>query len=223
MEYESTPRNPSLTIKSRRSMADRLNWPAGALEICEEIESDFPDWYPTYVRPNMQRSTSRPGFYAIRHIAWRAELPAYGSTGDRLKRALEAWRSTAEVSESDAAQTLDGNTTFVGLAEITERTRIASPVIGLLIRKGGFPPPIADLASGPIWSAIDVENWIASPDSSRSDSLMSAGEIRSRLNVSRQRVYQLTCRPDWPRPCGVFGNGKVWRRSDVEEWIAEHR
>ena len=51
--------------------------------------------------------------------------------------------------------------------------------------------------------------------------LMSVGEIRQRLALSRQRVYQLTQRPDWPMPYDVLSIGKVWRREDVEAWIAE--
>jgi prophage regulatory protein len=53
--------------------------------------------------------------------------------------------------------------------------------------------------------------------------LMAAAEIRLRLGVSRQRVYQLTQRPDWPRPYDELIVGKVWRRQDIGTWIVEHR
>ena len=52
---------------------------------------------------------------------------------------------------------------------------------------------------------------------------MAAGEIRVRLGISRQRVYQLSLRPDWPVPYDELTVGKVWRREDIEEWIATHR
>ena len=53
---------------------------------------------------------------------------------------------------------------------------------------------------------------------------MGAAEIRQRLGgVSRQRVYQLTRRADWPTPYDHLIQGKVWRRDDVEAWIRLYR
>lgn len=53
--------------------------------------------------------------------------------------------------------------------------------------------------------------------------LMGAREIENRLGVSRQRVQQLVSRPDFPVPYDELAMGKVWRREDVERWIARHR
>lgn len=54
--------------------------------------------------------------------------------------------------------------------------------------------------------------------------ILGAHEIRAYLgNVSRQRVYQLTARTDFPRPIAELAQGKVWLASDVEAWIATHR
>jgi predicted DNA-binding transcriptional regulator AlpA len=53
--------------------------------------------------------------------------------------------------------------------------------------------------------------------------VMGAAEIAQRLGVSRQRVQQLVRRPDWPEPIAELTMGKVWRTSDVEAWIREHR
>jgi prophage regulatory protein len=54
--------------------------------------------------------------------------------------------------------------------------------------------------------------------------MMGAAEIQQRLDgLSRQRVYQLTQRGDWPAPYDELVQGKVWRREDVEEWIDKHR
>ena len=36
--------------------------------------------------------------------------------------------------------------------------------------------------------------------------------------ISRQRVYELTSREDFPRPLAVLGMGKVWRYDDVLAW-----
>lgn len=53
--------------------------------------------------------------------------------------------------------------------------------------------------------------------------LMGAREIEDRLGVSRQRVSQLTARPDWPEPYDELAMGKVWRIADVENWIRANR
>jgi prophage regulatory protein len=50
--------------------------------------------------------------------------------------------------------------------------------------------------------------------------LVGAHEIRMLLGgVSRQRVYQLTSRPDFPHPIADLAQGKVWAADDVETWI----
>jgi predicted DNA-binding transcriptional regulator AlpA len=36
--------------------------------------------------------------------------------------------------------------------------------------------------------------------------------------VSRQRVYELTSREDFPPPLAVLGMGKVWKYDDVAAW-----
>ena len=48
-------------------------------------------------------------------------------------------------------------------------------------------------------------------------------EIAERLGVTRQRVQQLTARPDWPEPKIVLAMGKVWASDDIEAWISDHR
>lgn len=53
--------------------------------------------------------------------------------------------------------------------------------------------------------------------------LMGAREIEDRLGVSRQRVYQLVVRPDFPEPYDELAMGKVWRIEDIEQWIRDHR
>jgi prophage regulatory protein len=52
---------------------------------------------------------------------------------------------------------------------------------------------------------------------------MGPEEIRERLGVSRQRAYILINRRDFPLPWRELAMGKVWRSTDVEVWIAEHR
>jgi prophage regulatory protein len=54
--------------------------------------------------------------------------------------------------------------------------------------------------------------------------IVGAHEIRVRLGgVSRQRVYQITSRPDFPKPVADLAQGKVWLVDDVEAWIQSRR
>ena len=51
--------------------------------------------------------------------------------------------------------------------------------------------------------------------------IIGAHEIRIRLGgVSRQRVYQITSRPDFPEPVAGLAQGRVWLVDDVDAWIA---
>jgi predicted DNA-binding transcriptional regulator AlpA len=51
-----------------------------------------------------------------------------------------------------------------------------------------------------------------------------AHEIRIRLGgISRQRVYQLTSRRDFPKPMADLAQGKVWLAAEVEAWIVARR
>ena len=49
--------------------------------------------------------------------------------------------------------------------------------------------------------------------------IVSSQEIQRMLGgISRQRVYQLTSREDFPEPLAVLGIGKVWKYDDVAAW-----
>ena len=53
---------------------------------------------------------------------------------------------------------------------------------------------------------------------------MGAHEIRLRIGrISRQRVYQLAKRPDFPAPVADLAQGKVWLADEVETWISARR
>jgi len=53
--------------------------------------------------------------------------------------------------------------------------------------------------------------------------LAGAHEVRDLLGVSRQRVYQLAARPDFPKPVAILAQGKIWAIDDIEKWLAERR
>jgi len=51
--------------------------------------------------------------------------------------------------------------------------------------------------------------------------LVGSHEIREMLGgISRQRVYQITSRRDFPAPVAELAMGNVWQTEDVEAWIA---
>jgi prophage regulatory protein len=51
--------------------------------------------------------------------------------------------------------------------------------------------------------------------------LVGAHEIRVMFGlISRQRVYQLTNRPDFPQPVAELAQGKVWLASEARAWRA---
>lgn len=54
-----------------------------------------------------------------------------------------------------------------------------------------------------------VEDWVGS------------AEIAAMFNVSRQRVYQLTSRRDFPEPMVRLKAGAVWVTADVVRWARE--
>jgi prophage regulatory protein len=54
--------------------------------------------------------------------------------------------------------------------------------------------------------------------------LVGAHEIRVRLGgISRQRVYQITSRSDFPRPVADLVQGRIWLLDDVDAWITARR
>ncbi|MFC3737506.1 DNA-binding protein [Paractinoplanes deccanensis] len=57
-----------------------------------------------------------------------------------------------------------------------------------------------------------------------SSTLMGVAEIRVRFGgITRQRVYQLALRADWPPPLDELAQGRVWKAADIEAWIEVYR
>jgi len=55
------------------------------------------------------------------------------------------------------------------------------------------------------------------------DALMGSTEIGSLLGVSRQRAAQLAAEyDDFPAPVATLAAGRIWKRADIEAWIAAH-
>jgi prophage regulatory protein len=52
---------------------------------------------------------------------------------------------------------------------------------------------------------------------------MAAQEVADYLNISRQRVHQLTERDDFPEPAATLAVGRIWRGSDIRAWSKRYR
>jgi prophage regulatory protein len=48
-------------------------------------------------------------------------------------------------------------------------------------------------------------------------------QVRCLGGVSRQRTYQITGRPDFPKPLAELKQGRVWPADEVDAWIRAHR
>lgn len=83
------PPGRDLAWKNRRTIAERLHWPEGALEACEQIEQDHPEWYPNWSAGGWP-IYQEPGFYALRwNNRERMERPVYGADPEQLAAALK--------------------------------------------------------------------------------------------------------------------------------------
>jgi predicted DNA-binding transcriptional regulator AlpA len=53
--------------------------------------------------------------------------------------------------------------------------------------------------------------------------LVGTSEIKKMMGVGRQRVHQLTSTSGFPTPAASLDCGKVWLKSEVQEWIEMNR
>ncbi len=85
------PPGLELEWRNRRIIADRMCWPAGAVETCEEIERKHPGWYPNWHAPNLYKGFEAPaGYYARRRGARDREPTSYGVDAAGLIAAIDA-------------------------------------------------------------------------------------------------------------------------------------
>jgi hypothetical protein len=84
------PVGPELAAKNRRTLAERLGWPAGTVEECERIEAESPGWSVSW-SDGGGLTWEKPGFYAG-VINWHHYDPGprfvYGATADELRSEL---------------------------------------------------------------------------------------------------------------------------------------
>lgn len=78
----------ALGWKNRRVLAERMGWPEGAVDVCEQVETAHPGWYPNY-SPGGTWDRPEAGYYAI---AWKPlfhrQPPLFGADGPSLTAAI---------------------------------------------------------------------------------------------------------------------------------------
>lgn len=84
------PVGPELASRNRRILAERLRWPAGALEACEAIAADWPRWNAYYSHGVGQD----PGYYATHNDHYHLEPAMYGVDPAALVEAIAAHSKT---------------------------------------------------------------------------------------------------------------------------------
>jgi hypothetical protein len=75
--YFDLPPGDQLARRNRLLVADRCGWPAGTVAVCEQIDQDYPDWFPVWYEPGK-------GFLAGRQDWRHGERAVYGATGEEL-------------------------------------------------------------------------------------------------------------------------------------------
>jgi hypothetical protein len=76
----------------------------------------------------------------------------------RTRAEVQADRDLLALAKASAAEGL------VGVTEIAQRAGTTPGTVhSWRIRGIGFPPPLADLAAGPVWAWADVRAWLAIP------------------------------------------------------------
>ena len=90
--YFDLPPGPELAGRNRQLIAERIGWPEGAVELCEEIEQAHPDWSVFWLPENTIEGFERPSGFMARRRDWYGRektLHAYSDTALRAK--IMAW------------------------------------------------------------------------------------------------------------------------------------
>ncbi len=83
------PRDRTMAWNNRRVLAERLRWPLGALQECEWLERDHPEWTACW-RHACAWSGKPAGYYARRHNEDGRRYPEpYGATPQELVAEME--------------------------------------------------------------------------------------------------------------------------------------
>jgi hypothetical protein len=78
------PVDPEL---NRQLIAERIGWPAGAIEACTALEADYPRWLVFWTRGDPPARPG-PGFRAIGRTRAAGRVEAFAETAEGLRDAL---------------------------------------------------------------------------------------------------------------------------------------
>jgi predicted DNA-binding transcriptional regulator AlpA len=84
-----------------------------------------------------------------------------------------------------------------------------------------LPLPTWKLVNPSLLASLAVNESLA-PDHD-DNKPVSIGYLMGRTGVSRTRCFQLTKRPTFPEPMNETGLGRMWRKGDVDQWLATYR
>lgn len=83
------PLGPELLPANRRLLAERLDWPAGAVDECERLDAEFPTWHVFY----RHAAEEEPGgWYAHHEQVGCRGARRYGTTADELREKIREHR-----------------------------------------------------------------------------------------------------------------------------------
>lgn len=82
------PIGPELRQHNLLLLAERLKWPDGAVEVCQEIEAEFPGWLTHWCGG----STKPHGWYSRHHGHKAREGHEFGATPDELREKIRGHR-----------------------------------------------------------------------------------------------------------------------------------
>ena len=79
----------------------------------------------------------------------------------RIRRELDECAEQLERLATASEQAIDAEEPLVGLVEASEVTGVARGTLRVMRVRGQLPTPTAELASGPVWRRVDIEQWAA--------------------------------------------------------------
>lgn len=77
-----------LAWNNRRVLAERLKWPAGALETCEEIERKYPGWSLFWMSENKAMGFERVAGFSAVLVGVRRKTELFDPDPERLEDAV---------------------------------------------------------------------------------------------------------------------------------------
>jgi hypothetical protein len=88
MSYPKWPSDLALRRSNQRILAERLAWPDGAVQACQELEDRHPGWYVTWLRENVTPGWERPAGFCATNDDARHEVEVFRESAPEVEEAL---------------------------------------------------------------------------------------------------------------------------------------